>query len=406
MTVSKAILEIMKKTPEKALISILTLALLGSCTTGRSKDALESEWSHLTAVTTLKCKPWPLKESELDVSYMAADATQNGGFVAGIRLRNGSRMPVFAKTEGSVNLSADDLIPLPIGYDAFVLAPLEVGSGALAFVIQNKKDRAWLEVRSIKDNQLAGRMATSLPMEAETGRLVSVSNGWWLQVNHSDEEASYVFVSVSPDAKWQFNISSFQSRSRYASLVGNQNGTSAYVIENARSSKDANVSNFSITSLDPSGSFKSTVKFSLPTKGGMESWSTTMLDKRLMIASVRGDSMVGQGVLLVASLDPASSPAQIIWQKEFPFADVHVGEPVWLSNGNQGFVTLMQWVDSEGVLSRVKVDGAGATQLPDVGVFERGAILASGYLGPKDGVGAFRYREKDLWKYKLCKLSL
>jgi hypothetical protein len=125
-----------------------------------------------------------------------------------------------------------------------------------------------------------------------------------------------------------------------------------------------------------------------------------------MIASVRGDSMVGQGVLLVASLDPTSSPAQIIWQKEFPFADVHVGEPVWLSNGNQGFVTLMQWVDSEGVLSRVKVDGAGATQLPDVGVFERGAILASGYLGPKDGVGAFRYREKDLWKYKLCKLSL
>lgn len=403
---SKPLLEIMKKNHKKSLISVLALALIVSCTTDGSKDPLESEWSHLAAVSPLKCKAWPLRESELDVSYMAADATQTGGFVAGIRLRNGSRMPVFAKTEGSVNLSADDLTPLPIGYDAFVVAPIDVGSEALALIIQNKKDRAWLEVRSVKDNQLVGRMATSLPMEAETGRVVAVGNGWWLQINHSDEEASYVFASLGADAKWQFTISSFQSRTRYASLVGNQSGTSAYVIENARSSKDANVSNFSIITLETSGSFKAAGKFSLPTKGGLESWSTTMLDKRLMIASVRGDSMVGQGVLLVASLDPASSPAQIIWQKEFPFADVHVGEPVWLSNGNQGFVTLMQWVNSEGVLSRVKVDGAGATQLPDVGVFERGAILASGYLGPKEGVGAFRYREKDLWKYKLCKLSL
>jgi hypothetical protein len=337
---------------------------------------------------------------------MAPNATQTGGFVAGLRLRNGSRMPVFANTEGSVDLNADDLTPLPIGYDAFVLAPIEVGRDPLAFVIQNKKDRAWLEVRSVKDNQLVGRMATSLPMEADTGRVVSVGNGWWLQISHSDEEASYVFASVGSDAKWQFNISSFQTRSRYASLVGNQSGTSAYVIENLRSSKDANLSNFSITSLESSGSFKSAGKFSLPTKGGMESWSTTMLEKRLMIATVRGDSMVGQGVLIVASLEPSSSAAKIIWLKEFPFADVHLGEPVWLSNGNRGFLTLMQWVDSEGVLSRIKVDGTDATQLPDVGVFERGAILASGYLGPQDGIGAFRYREKDLWKYKLCKLSL
>ncbi len=406
MIVSKPLLEIMKKEPKKALILALTLVAFFSCTTGSSPEAMESEWSHLTAVSTLKCKPWPLKESELDVSYMAANATQTGGFVAGIRLRNGSRMPVFAKTEGSVNLSVDDLTPLPIGYDAFVLAPVDMGKDALAFVIQNKKDRAWLEVRSVQDNQLVGRMATSLPMEAETGRVVAVSNGWWLQVSHSDEEASYVFASVSSDAKWQFNISSFQSRSRYASLVGDQSGTSAYVIENIRGSKDVNTSNFSITSLDPSGSFKATSKFSLSTKGGMESWSTTMLGNKLMMASVRGDSMVGQGVLIVASLEPSSSASRIVWQKEFPFADVHVGEPVWLSNGTSAFVNLMQWVDSEGVLSRVKVDGAGATQLPDAGVFERGAILAAGYLGPKDGVGAFRYREKDLWKYKLCKLSL
>ena len=47
-----------------------------------------------------------------------------------------------------------------------------------------------------------------------------------------------------------------------------------------------------------------------------------------------------------------------------------------------------------------------AVLIGDAGVFPRGAVLAAGYLNDSDkGLGAFRFREKDLWKYKLCKIS-
>jgi hypothetical protein len=67
----------------------------------------------------------------------------------------------------------------------------------------------------------------------------------------------------------------------------------------------------------------------------------------------------------------------------------------------------MKWIDGEGTLSRFRVDAYKADTLGDVGVFEKGTVLISGYLNEKaSGVGAFRFRDKDFWKYKLCKLSL
>jgi hypothetical protein len=103
----------------------------------------------------------------------------------------------------------------------------------------------------------------------------------------------------------------------------------------------------------------------------------------------------------------SAGSAILSWRKEFQFSDVHLGEPVWLSNGHRAFIALMKWVDSETVLTRIKVDSNSAEMVPDIGVFARGTILASGYFGPENsGLGAFRFREKDLWKYKLCKLSL
>lgn len=388
------------------VISGVLLSLLSACTTSESKPRFESGWAHLDGVDGIKCSPWPLRETELDVAYMTVDATQSGGFIAGVRLRNGSRTPVFAETGGALDLSVDDLTPLPVGRDAYVLAPFNFEKERLAFVLQNKNERAWLEVRSIKDNGLVARMATPLSKEADSGRLVTSSTGWWLQINHDDREASYVFVSVKGNDQWAFNVSDFQTHSRNAGLAGHQMDTQAFVVENSGKGDDSN-SYFTITRLETTGKSSVAGKVTIPTKGGLESWSAVALGKKIVFASVRGDSMVGQGALTISAIDLASGGANLSWRKEFPFSDVHLGEPVWLSNGQRAFVGLMKWVDSETVLTRIKVDSAAAEMVPDIGIFARGTILAAGYFGPENsGLGAFRFREKDLWKYKLCKLSL
>ena len=87
--------------------------------------------------------------------------------------------------------------------------------------------------------------------------------------------------------------------------------------------------------------------------------------------------------------------------------DTHLGEPVWLSNGSRAILGLIRWVDGESSLSRIKVDKEGAELLTDVGVFAKGSVLVAGYLkANENGLGAFRYRENDMWKYKICRLSL
>lgn len=388
------------------IILCTTTLVVVTCATSESKPVLESGWAHLDNVKGLECGSWPLREAELDVTFMAPDATTKGGFVAEIRHRNGSRQPVFTETKGLLDLDRDDFIPVPVGRDAYIIAPVQSAQEPVVIVAQNKNERAWLEVRSVKDNQLVARMATPLSQEASSGRLVVVDSGSWLQVNHDDREASYVHVAVTDASKWVFSVSKFQSHSLNAVLVGNSGRAPSFVIEYVPS-KTSSESVFSVTRLDIDGSFKRLGNVKIPTKGGLESWSAVLLGQKLVIASVRGDSMVGQGVLIVSAIDVDSEGLLTSWRKEFAYDDVHVGEPVLLSNGTRALLGIMKWVDSESVFSRIKVDATSAVQLPDWGVFERGTILASGYLnGQNQGLGAFRYRSKELWKYKLCKLSL
>jgi hypothetical protein len=274
-----------------------------------------------------------------------------------------------------------------------------------AFVVQNKNNRAWIEARAVKDNRLVARMATPLAEEAESGRVVRVSNGWWLQLNHSEVDSSFVRVAPRQDGQWSFVVSTFQAHTRFASLVSNLLNQNAYVVENQNKTVE-NTSDFLMTKLDSDGKSQVLGRKTLPTKGGLESWSTALLGQKIMMAVIRGDSMVGQSSLLLVAVDIAGMGLQDAWHQEFALTDVHVTEPVWISNGIHGFVGIVKWIDAEGTLSRFKVDSTGTKQLPDVGVFDKGTILAAGYLnGSNNGLGAFRYRDKDLWKYKLCKLS-
>lgn len=385
---------------------LVGMVLSLSCSTTEPKAPLESEWDHLGNVIEADCRLWPIREKELDVSSMPSNATETGGFVADVRMRNGSHLPVFANTKGSIELEPEDLTAIPIGRDAQVVAPFNWKNQPLVFVVQNKNERAWLEIRSVADNHLVSGMATSLPEEATSGRVIRVASGWWLQINHGEIDSSYVYVVPAEGSTWAFSASSFQSHSRSALMVANEGQPSAFVIENAGSVNGA-TSSFLVTKLEPNGQSGSLGKVQVPTKGGLESWSATQIGKKMIIAAVRGDSMVGQGVLAISAFEVGPSNLQLSWSKEFKYDDVHLGDPVWLTNGATGFLTLMKWIDSEGTLSRFKVNDSTAEQLPDLGVFARGSVLVSGYMGPKShGLGAFRYREKDLWKYKLCKLYL
>jgi hypothetical protein len=117
--------------------------------------------------------------------------------------------------------------------------------------------------------------------------------------------------------------------------------------------------------------------------------------------------MVGQASLIIAVVSASTAGIGIDWKQEYPYEDVHLGEPVWLVDGGRAMLGLMKWMDAEGTLSRFRVDAYKVDTLGDVGVFESGSVLVAGYLkGADEGIGAFRSRDKDLWKYKICKLKL
>jgi len=381
----------------------IVISGLSACATTKTK-VIDSEWSELEQVGALSCSAWPVKDSEIDIVKMTGTSAGSGGFVATMRLRNGSQLPVY--TDSKDNLNPERLKSFPVGRDAHVVALSEWNKEPVAFVIQNKNDRAWLEIRAIRDNRMVSRMATPLQEEADSGSIVAASKGWWLHLRHSETESSFVYVSPEKGPNWNFTLSSFQAHSRFASIVSSGSGLSAYVVEQGKST-DENSSQFQVTQIDSSGKFTEQGKFTIPTKSGLESWSASALGTRIVLAAVRGDSMIGQASLIVAAVSVSNGAAAVAWKHEVPFPDVHLGEPVWLSNGNRAFLGLIKWIDAEGSLSRIKVDASRAEVLSDVGVFPKGTVLSAGYLTDRDkGMGAFRFRDNELWKYKLCKLSL
>lgn len=386
-------------------IKLLAVFSFISCTTPETKRA-ESQWIDLDHVGSISCSAWPIKESELDISQMIPSNGSKGGFIATMRMRNGSVMPMYASTGNSEIVKTDDLQSFPIGRNAYVIASAEWNNDPIAFIIQNKNERAWLEIRAIRDNKLVARMPTPVAEEVYSGRIVPSAKGWWLQLSHSETDSSFVNVTPEKNADWQFTLSHFQSKTRFAAIVASGSSLTADVVEMSRAN-DENTSQFKVTRLETAGRFKNLGQVSLPSKGGTESWSATAVGNRLLLAFVHGDSMIGQASLTVTALSVNEPELVAAWSKEFPLADVHLGEPLWITNGGKALVGLVKWIDGEGTLSRVKADAFGAEALPDIGVFEKGTVLVSGYLGAKErGLGAFRYRVNDLWKYKLCKLSL
>jgi hypothetical protein len=377
--------------------------LAQSCVT-KTAGTTESEWSNLDRAGAISCSAWPLKDNELDIASMTATASGGGGFVATVRMRNGSELPVLAETKGSDQIDADQLRSFPIGRGAYVVAMADHGNEPVAFVVQNKNERAWLEIRAIRDNRLVSRMAAPLPEEVTSGRIAPAKKGWWLQLNHSETSASFVAITPDKGSNWNFVISQFQAQTKQSQLVSSTAGSDALVLELPKG-VDNDKSTFVLTRLDPSGKSSEAGKVQLATKGGIESWTAALVGTKIVFAVVRGDSMIGQSSLIVSAV--GSQNIAQSWKNEFPMTDVHLGEPVLLANNSKGIIGLMRWIDGESSLLRVKVDGNGAEQLTEVGVFAKGSVLAAGYLNNKDrGLSAFRYRDKELWKYKICRVSL
>jgi hypothetical protein len=140
---------------------ILAVTLIVSCTTPETKQR-ESNWGELGKAAEISCNHWPLRENELDVSQMLASSVAGGGFIATVRMRNGSRLPVFADGKKPVEIEMDELIALPVGRDANVIGLSEWDKEPVAFIVQNRNDRAWLEIRAVKNNKLVSRMPTPI----------------------------------------------------------------------------------------------------------------------------------------------------------------------------------------------------------------------------------------------------
>ena len=395
------------KTQEQILrkIQILSVLAIFSCTTTEPMK-IESNWGELSKAGKISCNQWPLKESEIDVSQMLASAGSDGGFIATMRLRNGSQLPVFAEGKTASDLDVEEFIALPIGSHAHVVGLAEWGKEPVAFIIQNRNDRAWLEIRAVRNNRLVSRMPTPIEGDVYSGKISPSAKGWWLQLNHGEADASFVNIVPDVSADWHFSLSPFKALTRFASIVSNGSDLHGHIVETVRG-KDEHTSKFKITRLDASGKSKELGVITLPTKGGAESWSAAAIGNRVSLAVVRGDSMIGQASMIVATVAVTGGGLNVEWKQEFPFEDVHLGDPVWISDGTRALLGIMKWIDGEGELSRFRVDAYKADTLGDVGVFEKGTVLMAGYLSEKaGGMGAFRYRDKELWKYKICKLAL
>ena len=199
----------------------------------------------------------------------------------------------------------------------------------------------------------------------------------------------------------------YVSESRGAQLVVDRERHNALIVEGAPASEEK--AGLKFQTLGNLGELIRTDIIDFEVKGGLESWAVTSGRGETLVALITGDSMIGQSILHIGSINLRQEVPTWGWRKELPLPDIHVSEPVWIeTTGVSPVLTIMKWVDAEATLGLYRVAANTVKQYPDQGIHRKGSIVSTGFEDAHDIrlTAILRHREGDIWKFELCKIKI
>lgn len=386
---------------------LLLSAVVSGCATN---SALKSNWSALEGAENLDCNEIPLLPEDLRINDVHLIEDLGPTLLLDVSSRKGVKTFYHLPFKELDDLRAEKLVRLPVSNDAEFLGAAYVDKQAAFALKSTNRAKSSIQIRDLLSNAVLAdypfKDAKQLdlgPWKALNGSLYTL--GRVVNDEESVEDQPYTAFKIPLGKKGQVQTSVNPSVIGQTALLTDHQGQPHMLWLDRGVSSKVKEPRFRIIGWNAG---KKGESYEIDEKGPIESWSFDQRGDRLVIAFVKGDSLLWENTSLEVIQLADSSPFSKRQQFSLPLSRVHVAQPL-LAGGPQGeFLFLPQWLDHELTVGVYRVDGGEIQSIRFAGIFKEGtAFFRAFYHEPSERYYLLsRMNSGSLPKYSLCAVKL
>lgn len=388
-------------------ILLLGASLFSGCATNSS---LKSTWNALEDAENLDCSELPLLPEDLRINDVHLIEDLGPTLLLDVSSRKGVKTFYHLPFKEMSDLKPEKLVRLPVSNDAEFLGAAYADKQAAFALKSTNRAKTSIQIRDLLNNAVLAEYAYKDKNQVDLGPWKALNGSLYtLGRVYKDEE------SLDDQPYTTFKIPLGKKGQVQTSINPNVIGQSALLTDHQQQPYllwlDRGVSSktkeprFRIVAW---GAGKKADTYEIDEKGPIESWSFDQKADRLMIAFVKGDSLLWENTSLEVIHLADSTPFAKRQQFSLPLTRVHVAQPL-LAGGPQGeFLFLPQWLDHELTVGVYRVDGGEIQSVRYAGIFKEGtAFYRAFYHEPSERFYLLsRTNSGSLPKYNLCAVKL
>lgn len=177
------------------------------------------------------------------------------------------------------------------------------------------------------------------------------------------------------------------------------------------------------------GSDGSQQSYFIRIKEDIENWSARYKNGFLYLATVQGDSMIGEASLVVdkyqlkPSIESGNKEKEKLNKKEFIYLKselkggssiplAHLSSPVWLNSEEGLSVLIFKWLDNESTVGSYSIEETGSKdsysltlKLSDLGIFPNSSRIETVYSMDKKDYMVIKTQNNYFGEFSICKLK-
>ena len=358
-----------------------------------------SNWYPLSKSEKVNCSRWPLRDGELQIDEVNVVKGSSGGLLVSGLKRNGGQFNYFSPIN-SDSPAIGNFAPLGLGPTAIVLGGTQSGSNLYAVIARNDENNVALELRTVPDNILSFSNYTGIkPIVA--GEITLARSGIWLSYKTEDNFYHLIFFNTREAKKITGHPITDLALPNPPTVIPSGAESTALIIWH----DDKSDRPFKTQVIREDGSSDAAADLD-GRYGQVESWAARALNRHLYLATIEGDTMIGQADLKVAEFNLTQVGFKPVHTASYVLTDIHTTEPQFFQGRNGLEVLLLNWIDEESTIARYHVGSSSPGKPSYSGIFQKGTRIMGTLQDPVQDAEYLvtRHREGTHWTFQLCRL--
>ncbi|MGE0173885.1 MAG: hypothetical protein AB7T49_13905 [Oligoflexales bacterium] len=386
--------------------------VMSTCvTTKPSKPQDSATWSLLKDVAEVPCEVIPVSETVLDYQKVGYSSPIES-LLINARARNGR--PVFYKLPypsfGPPTLEKVETLKVT-NEETFMGIGTVFKTKYMAVGKNTQTDpKIILKVPTLEGTTLA---TGKLPFALEDAAFSSADEGLWVISKHKEFAEEPSALDDRPSSLHYFKVQkniltpqsfSFQMLGQTQLLTYNQKHAVAIWLDEGTSEKPK-PGKFKLRLVSNKGVFSPEVILADIVQK-VEQWSAVVVKDGLLLATIEGDSVMGDANLRVTKVQLGAKGVTVVWQKTKSLTNEHVSDPFWVTRKDGVYLYLPKWLDSDVTLSLYQITNNDVKSIGSMGVFSEGTTFQSLFTLKNGGVVSLSSTTKNnATKHLLCEVT-